>query len=121
MGKSNGKMDYNNQFVEGALQAGKLPVTQEQFADEMAKVKWLNEMLSQQIISLDVTMGLLIERVARNFEVAANEDGVSSTMKITPWTQEQFNEFKQEVQVRVQKVAKQIADNNKQLQKQVIA
>ena len=114
MGKPNGKMDFTKQMVDSAVAGDNAPVPFSEFEKEIRRMVWMNEMLAQQIIGLDVTLGLLIERVARNFERVENEDG-SFTVKITQWPQEQFDEFKAEVKRRVEKVAAQIEAENKKL------
>jgi len=83
-------------MIHAQLAAENAPVTAAQFAEYRRMVDFAFGHLQQQVISMDVTCGLLVERLG------VNPDG-------TPWTQEQRKEFGEEVRRRVVEIAEGMA------------
>lgn len=94
-------MSIVDQMIQQTLTSENAPVTSGQFTHYRAQVDFVLNLLQQQIISLDVTCGLLMERFGSD------------------WTQEQRDDFKSEVGRRVKAIADDMVKKQKESEKKV--
>ena len=123
MGKPNGKSGILNP-VEAMIQAAEnSPVRAKDFAEHKHTVNGVLGMLQQQVSSLDIAFGLMVEVLGRNlvFEDSTDEEGKPiQVLKATPWTKEQVAEFKAEHQRRFEQFQEKIIKAAKESKKTVL-
>jgi hypothetical protein len=101
-----------DKFLEAQAASEHRPVKKSEWDAQNIMFTSMMGILQQQIIGLDVTIGLLIESNCRNFEIIKQDDG-TEVMRVTPWSKIQIDQFKQEVRQRVEALALEIAEKQK--------
>ena len=94
MAKPNGKVPtMADQLIQQTIaqDAPDRPITKGEFQ----QVEMVLNLMTQQIVGLDIALNMLLKAVARNFDVETDADG-QQVMRITPWTEAQHAAFKVE-------------------------